>query len=165
MKTNSERVVERYGKLVWRICYVKLAPSDLSSVEDAFQDVFLTYMERPPEADPDTPEERAWFVKCAVNRCTDHFRRIIRRGEAELDELIPAHDDGHNEALDVLLTLPEKYRMPMYLHYVAGYDTTECAKLLGIGGSALRMRLSRGRTLFAKALGYEESDMGERKPI
>ena len=43
----------------------------------------------------------------------------------------------------------------MTLHYVEGYSVAELAKLLGMTQSAVKMRLSKGRTLLRTALEKE----------
>ncbi len=166
--TNSERVVNRYGELVYRICYVRLAGRDHAAIDDAYQNVFLSYLEKPPKAEPDSDGERAWFARCAVNRCNDVYRQKkngILSLDAQLDGDNPqnepvSYDEPQNAALEALLALPEKYRMAMYFHYVVGCDCEECAKLLGITSAAVRMRLMRGRSLFAKEYGIYEAIEG-----
>jgi RNA polymerase sigma-70 factor (ECF subfamily) len=156
--SDVERVLDAYGKLVYRTAYVRLASHDASAVDDVYQDVFLKYITSPPRAEPGSPAERAWFVRCTINRCKDVFRDARHKSSSELDGSIIAGDTGSegNMALDVLMSIPEKYRMPMYLYYVCGYDCAECAKMLELGGAALRMRLVRGRKLFELAWYGEE---------
>ena len=114
--SDVERVLNAYGKLVYRVAYVRLASSDHAAIDDVFQDVFLTYIPSPPRAEPDSPAERAWFVKCTINRCKDIFRSKKHESGAEPDERTAAAECGAegNMALGVLMSMPEKYRMPMY---------------------------------------------------
>ena len=55
-----------------------------------------------------------------------------------------------------LLSLPENYRMPLYLCAVCGYSTEEAAKILGLTPANLRMRLTRARRTLAKKLNLTE---------
>ena len=49
------------------------------------------------------------------------------------------------------MTVPEKYRIVMLLHYVEGYPTDEIAQMIGKTPSAVKMRLQKGRKLLKKA--------------
>ena len=53
--------------------------------------------------------------------------------------------------------MPEKYRVPMYLHYYEGYSTEEIAELLKLPGSTVRTRLRRGRLQLKTEFGGEEN--------
>jgi len=43
------------------------------------------------------------------------------------------------------MTLPVKYRLPLYLHYYGGYSTAEIGVMLGLTSAAVRSRLMRAR--------------------
>lgn len=151
---EAKRVLETYGTVVYRVCLVKLAGFDPTLADDAYQNTFLAWMEHPPDLEPGSEHERAWFIRCAVHRCTDLIRR--NRPSAEIPESLsaPASDDGG--VMDALLALPENYRMPLYLCAVCGYSTDEAAKILGITPANLRIRLTRARRTLAKNLNLTE---------
>lgn len=156
-QTESERIVEKYGTTVYRLCYVRLAGFDRSSVDDAYQNVFLSYMEHPPNVMSDSEAEKAWFIRCAINKCTDVMRSAYRHPQTSLSELenIIYDDSGEpskNIVLNAIMILPDKYRMPIYLHYVYGSTLSETARALKLNEAALRMRLTRGRRELAKIL-------------
>ena len=44
-----------------------------------------------------------------------------------------------------VMRLPERYRVPLVLHYYGGFSTEEIAKLLHVPGPTVRTRLARGR--------------------
>ena len=52
------------------------------------------------------------------------------------------------------MRLPEKYRLPMQLHFVEGYTIDETARLLHLRLNTAASLLRRGRKLLQKA--YEE---------
>lgn len=112
---------------------------------DAMQDAILRAWEkrdRLREAD----KLPAWLMRILVNQC----RTIIRRRKFStlpLDEAIGKAspippDTGLWEALK---TLPEKYRTPIVLHHVDGYDLETVAKMLHASVSAVRSRLFYAR--------------------
>ena len=47
-RQDPGEIVELYGDMVYRICYVRLHGFCMTAVDDAFQEVFLRYMERAP---------------------------------------------------------------------------------------------------------------------
>ena len=58
-----------------------------------------------------------------------------------------------------VLSLPAKYRLPLYLYYYEGYSVREIASLLGQSESAVSAHLSRGRKSLRTILGgdlYEQ---------
>lgn len=55
-----------------------------------------------------------------------------------------------------LESLPEKWRLPLVLHYLEGYSYDQIAKLLHITQSTVRSRLSRGRNALRTALEGEK---------
>ena len=57
--------------------------------------------------------------------------------------------------MDVLRTLPEKYRSVLVLFYVEEYSVEEIAKVLKHSVSAIKMRLQRGRKMLSER--YKEN--------
>ena len=62
-----------------------------------------------------------------------------------LDEATAAVQDQTSDILQIVLSLPPKYRVVLYLYYYENYTTEEIAKLLKINRSAVTTRLSRAR--------------------
>ena len=54
------------------------------------------------------------------------------------------------------MTLPERLRLPVVLHYLEGFSVEETARCLRISVSAVKMRLTRGRQAIKALLGTEE---------
>lgn len=148
--SEAERVIEEYGTIVYRVCYVRLATVDVSLADDAFQNVFLYWIEHPPKIDAGTEHEKAWFIRCAIHRSADLIRK--RKSWEEIPNTVPAVSDDTTEVMQVLLSLPEKYRMPLYLTAVCGYSIAETAKMLDMTQAGLRMRLTRARRALADEL-------------
>lgn len=153
---EAQRVLDAYGTLVYRVCVVKLAGFDRSLADDAYQNTFLCWMEHPPKAEPGSSHERAWFVRCAVHRCTDLIRQAKRRAADDIPETAAAPDENTGEVMDALMKLPENYRMPLYLCGVWGYSTEEAARMLDLTPANLRVRLTRARRALAKSLGLTD---------
>lgn len=64
-------------------------------------------------------------------------------------------DESDREIIDALMTLPEKYKVVLLLHYVEGYSTKEIAEMIDKTTSAVKMRLQKGRILLKEAYGKE----------
>lgn len=105
---------------------------------------------------------RTWLRRIKVNHCLNHVAKRGAVHEVALsDELeaanpafrVEAHDTLDERALeadvvDVLLTIPDTLRLPLVLHDMDGFTHDEIARTLGIGLSAVKMRVHRGRAQF-----------------
>lgn len=150
-----EETVREYGSVLFRICLVMLRSA--SDAEDAVSDTFLKYMQR--EAAFDSEEHRrAWLIAVATNRCRDMLRFRIRHPQMDLEAVsafvAQEEDCGVVEAL---MTLPEKFRVVLLLHYVEGYRVEEIARMIGKTPSAIKMRLHKGRKMLKET--YEKEYM------
>ena len=47
--------------------------------------------------------------------------------------------------MEKVMSLEEKYRVPLYLHYYEGYSAAEIADMLKINYSSLRTNLAKAR--------------------
>lgn len=59
---------------------------------------------------------------------------------------------GREDLREVLLRLPDIYRMPLVLRYMEGFSTKEIARQLGAPLGTILARLHRGRNLFEKTM-------------
>ncbi len=168
-RTAFEEVVRRTSRLVFAHLY--LETGDRHRAEDLLQETWLlAYRSLARLKDP--AHLRRWLLAIAHNVLTDDVRyhtRKKRGGGAYVDVdlllLVPAAGPGPEEAaeraetrervLDVLRALPEEYRLPLTLHYIAGADAAVLAAELGRTQSALRGVLYRGLKLFRERLGPE----------
>jgi len=89
-----------------------------------------------------------WLVRILINEC----RNILRRRKTEAAEYSDQIDSGYREdtIADVhlhqaLLSLPEKYRMPLLLHHLEGYRLDEIAQMLDVPRTMVKSRLHQAR--------------------
>jgi RNA polymerase sigma-70 factor, ECF subfamily len=118
----------------------------------------------------------AWLMRILVNSCRDRGRARSRQPvEVDLHEVeefslyrkiayedpFPYSDSlhidflqrfGKEDVTEILLLLPEIYRVPLVLVHMQGYATKEVAKLLGVPLGTVLARLHRGRKLFEKTM-------------
>lgn len=145
--------MEAYADMVRRICFVHLKNRD--DTEDVFQNVYLKYMLYEGSFES-SEHEKAWFVRVTINACTDLLRYFSRRKWVPLDvidEEREVFDDTSKEVLEVVLSLPEKYRRVIYLYYYEGYSATEIAGILGRKENTIYTWLARAKALLREKLG------------
>lgn len=102
--------------------------------------------------------EKAWLIVCASNHCKDVLKSSARAKAADMPEDIAdeqAQAPMHDDTLEAVLALPEKYKDCVYLHYYEGYKTDEIARITGRTPSTVRSHLSEARALLRQTLGGE----------
>lgn len=156
-RTALETAYDKYADMLYRLALSHLGRRE--DAEDAVQDVFTKYINTSPRFSTDE-HERAWLVRVTVNRCHDMQRRGKLRCHDSLDDIsdLPyAAEEGENSVLSTVFSLPEKYKTAIVLHYLEGFSVEEISSMLGISGSAVKMRLSRGRDMLKDLLDKEEA--------
>ena len=149
-------LVNKHSNMIFRICYGILCNKD--DAEDAMQDTFLKYLTKAPKFECDE-HEKAWLIRVATNICKDMLRQRKHREFLSLDEirgLCTSEDNA--QILEMLVSLEEKYRIVIHLHYVEGYKVEELSAMLGITQAAAKKRLQRGREALKEL--YEKEARG-----
>ena len=157
MRSEEEvsRAIDTYADLVRRLCLVRL--KNREDTEDIFQTVFLKYLQhtKPFES---AEHEKAWFIQVTLNACRDLLRFWARRPTVPLKELtaqaVPESED--RGVLEAVLSLPQKYRDTVYLHYYEGYSAPEIGALLGRNTNTVYTLLNRARAMLREKLGGDE---------
>lgn len=151
MDNFLEQVMERYANMVYCQAYVMMG--NQYDAEDIVQEVFYKYMLARPGFREENAE-KAWFCRVTANRCRDLIRKRKRHQEVSLEEVKSEDEYGDmgQGLISVILSLPEKYREVIYLHYYAGYRVEEIARMLGTTANAVKKRLQRGRMLMKESL-------------
>ena len=148
-KENIEDVYQRHVVMLYRVAYsfMKNGPD----AEDMVQETFVRLLHSGMTFH--SPEhEKAWLIVTARNVCKNELARARRR-EVPLEEA-PAHYVPElSDTLLALRSLPEKYRLPLYLYYYEGYSTAETAEMLGKPAATVRSDLRRGRERMKALLG------------
>ena len=145
--------VERYADTVKRLCMVHL--KNTADTEDIFQTVFLKYALSSAEFES-REHEKAWFIRVTINACKDLLKSFFRSRTVPLDELaeLPAElSDDNREVLEAVLSLPDKYKEAVYLHYYEDYTAPEIGKILGKNVNTVYTLLNRARQMLREKLG------------
>lgn len=151
-----ERLVARHRPLILATCLRILHHSH--DAEDATQAVLIALARRAAEL-ADHPSLPAWLHRAAWNVSTRALRERRRRRQRDdvvsrLPRAAATAPSAPREELDrALEELPETYRVPIIMHHLEGRTAAEIARHLGIGESAVTMRLTRGRERLRRRLG------------
>lgn len=74
-----------------------------------------------------------------------------------LSENTPAaQDEEKREVLRAVLSLPDKYKNAVYLHYYEGYTAGEIGKIIGKKENSVYTLLARAREKLKKILGGDD---------
>ncbi len=144
-ENNVERVIEIYGDMVFRVCFVAL--KNEADAQDAVQDTFIKYMQKAPHFE-NSEHEKAWLIRVASNRSRDMLKKRSRYAQADVESIKSfAPNEEAESVLEALVSLPEKYAQAITLHYIDGYKVEEIARMTDKTPSAVKMRLQKGRKL------------------
>ena len=157
---ESTLVVERYKDMVYAICLTHTRSR--SDAEDAFQEVFLTYHRKQP-ACVDEEHRKAWLIRATLTvarRITSStWRQRVDLGSpaVEVSEEFRFGIEEYDTLFSALVGLGENYRSVIHLFYFEDLSVAQIASVLDIEPSAVKMRLSRGRTMLRQAMTKEDS--------
>lgn len=152
-----EEVVTEYGPTVLRVCRAIVGPVD---AEDAWSETFLSALRAYPDLAPGANVE-AWLVTIAHRRAIDAGRARTRRAtptdalpERPATRADPA--ERHPDLWSALARLPDKQRLAVAYHHIAGLPFADIAELLGNSPAAARRAASDG--LAALRISYREDE-------
>jgi RNA polymerase sigma factor (sigma-70 family) len=160
MRSEQEvnRAIDLYADTVRRICILYLKNS--FDTEDIFQEVFLKYA-LSTTAFENEMHEKAWIIRVAINKCKDVMKSFFRSRTVSIEEVIslPIEQDNKSyKVLEEVLSLPQKYKNVVYLHYFEGYSAIEIGKILHKNVNTVYTLLSRARKILQEKLGDEEDE-------
>lgn len=160
MLTNEQFtcLARRYIDTVYRVAlnYIK-SPSD---ADDITQNVFLKLLqEKKPFAGDD--HVKHWLIRVTVNECKNLVRSRWWRAESieEYAGQLVFDNQAQSDLFHIVMALPRKYRLPIYLHYYEGYSTQEIGQLLKLPKNTVCTQLKRGRELLKESLQEVENDV------
>ena len=144
--------VEKYLKMVYRILFHYFGNRE--DAEDVSQDVFIKLYSSKISTKNDE-EIKAWLIRVTTNTCHSYFRNPFRRKRIDIDEneIADIVDTGSSEqdivnrkvVMDAVMSLPERYRIVVYLYYYEEYSICQISNTLNIKETTIQTRLSRAR--------------------
>jgi RNA polymerase sigma-70 factor (ECF subfamily) len=139
---------------------------DSAAADDAVQDTWVRYLERPPSAGAGVGGWLATVLRNLVsNRRREEARRSERERVAARSEHVDAHDLSEREealrvVVEAVLTLEPQYRAVVMLRWFDGLAPREVAAQLGLAPSVVHTRLARAHAQLRAKL---EREHGSRR--
>ena len=133
--TNAEQIYLQYHDKVQ--AYVRGKIQDPHDVEDLVSAVFMKIVQKLDSYDPEKASVSTWVYTITRNTVTDFFR--TRRDMVGFEDYMA--DETYSSAMtddtlellaDALLTLKEKERDLIVLHYFTGYTLKTVAEMMGM---------------------------------
>ncbi|MER7072029.1 sigma-70 family RNA polymerase sigma factor [Terrabacter sp. NPDC000476] len=143
-----EQAVTEHGAVVLRVCRTVLGPTE---ADDAWSETFLSALRAWPDL-PDDANVRAWLVTIAHRKALDVVRAGARRAVpvAAVPDAAGSRSDEPEAALPdgalwaAVAALPEKQRLCVAYHHVAGLPHPEVARIVGGSAAAARRAAADG---------------------
>lgn len=153
--TNDEisRMVKLYHGTLYRLAFSYTHRT--AEAEDICQEAFIKLCSFKGTF-PSDSACKAWLIRVTINLSKNLIRSFAFSRTDELPESIPCNTPEKQELLDIVMTLPPKYRAVIYLYYYEDYSVKEIAAIMHSTVSAITTRLSRARDKLKDALLEEE---------
>ena len=158
------RLMTDHGDSVLRVCYLYL--KDYALAQDVTQTAFMKAWEalaRPsaatkglfaiPGEQDVIPHQRAWMMRIAINACKNMLKSRTYRLYARATPLDQLPEPGYcpeppdDTVLQAVLSLKEKYREVVVLHYYQQMPLPDVAHALRLPQATVRTRLHRAKKL------------------
>lgn len=156
---NIENLVEKYSRLVYKICFDMLA--DSLDAEDAVQDVYINiYKVRERYRDLTENELKNVICKAALNRCRDILKSkakklesMISEDEDVLEKTIYDNDIEKKIIMDeqkqyiqkAIQSLGNPYSKILKLYFIDEFSLDEVSSTLNIPKATLKVQLYRAK--------------------
>jgi len=147
-------VFEKFKNTVYSVVFNYVRNAE--DAADLQQDVFVKLLDSDVEYESEE-HIKAWLIRVAINLCKNHLRSQSRFSDVPLSEEIPAEvKDESGDLFAMVLTLPEKYRIPLHLFYYEEYSVRQIATAMELPEATVKIRLKRGREKLGKSLRKED---------
>ncbi len=158
-------LVVRYQSRIYSLAY-RLG-GDYDEARDLAQEAFIRIYQELPQFDA-SRKFFPWMYRVARNTCINYLQKRSRvvPVEEDIDDLTgmavrnPDYNPEQsfekstvaNQVREAILSMPEKYAMPVMLKYLEGLSYQEIGKALDLPQSTVETRLFRGRQILQKKL-------------
>ncbi len=152
IQMSSFTIIDKYKDMIYRTALTLV--TNHADAEDILQEVFFKYFCLHPVFQSDA-HEKAWFLRVTINEGKNLLRSAwkCRRTDFDLDALPqPITNEQDSEVLQAVMSLPEKYRIVIYLYYYENYSVKEIADITAQSESAVSQQMTRARRKLRKKL-------------
>lgn len=120
--------VQKYSKFLWKIAAsILINAASVQDVEECVADVFIYLWQYPEKYDPDKSKLSSWLSVIARSKAVDSYRRIIRKREISLEEIV-VESLGYaenNAAYGESYSMEEKHSREKLRTCIEGLDEKE----------------------------------------
>ena len=144
-------ILDLYSQTLIKLSYTYV--KNICDAEDIAQDVFVALLkQKTPFESPE--HEKAWLIRTTINKSKNHLKSgwVQRTVPLEESDMTESCSDEQSELLEAVLSLPEKYRTAIHLHYYDGYTINEIASIIKKKPATVGTWLARGRELLKNKL-------------
>ena len=139
-----ERGILELTETLYRVSYAQLWQR--ADREDAVQETLKKAWEKRKRL-RDDGKLKSWLIRILLNEC-HNIQRRGKRVVPSMDVPMPqAPPDADKTMHDLILSLPEKYRMSAVLIFMEGMTAAQAAKALGIPQGTVHSRVHRARQI------------------
>ena len=126
-----EAAAQRYMDGIFRLALNYMG--SFAEAEDVTQNVLIR-LYRTKKSFESSEHLRYWLVRVTINESKRMLLSPWRRTESLelLEDCVSLPEEKNQELFQTVMSLPEKYRVPLYLYYYEGYSTKELAGLLNL---------------------------------
>lgn len=150
---NKELFLQTYeknSKTIYTVAYNYLKNSD--DAAEITQETFMKFYTY-EESFKDDEHIKAWLIRVDINLCKNHLRNRKKFSDEPIPDDIPSkEEEQNNDLLEIVMKLPEKYRIPVHLFYYEDYSLKQIADVLDLTEGTVKTRLKRGREKLQKIL-------------
>lgn len=164
-----EEVLNRYETMVYRLAYARTQNQE--DAQDITQEVFLKYLRYQNEFHEEE-HRKAWLLRVTSNTAKTLVTTAWKRKVASYDgwdegtripegmqqtDTFDAVETGG--ILEVVATLPEKYRIVLHLFYFEELSIKEVSRVLQQKESTVKSLLRRARGMLKERINREDYDV------
>jgi len=139
-------VFEKFASMVYRIAFMFLR--NVVEAEDATQTVFFKLLKY-QGAFEDDEHIKAWLIVTTRNTCKDAvkswWRRLQRDNLKQVEQHGYTQKFSNSDVWEQVMSLNNKYKLPIYLYYYEGYSTLEIADILSLNHATVRTHMRTAR--------------------
>ncbi|MBO4291674.1 MAG: sigma-70 family RNA polymerase sigma factor [Lachnospiraceae bacterium] len=151
---NFTEVFEKWKRSVFSAAYSYVLNAE--DANDLMQETFVKLLTADTEFE-DENHLKAWLLRVCINLCISQLRSQKAHRTVELKEDIPCEQAKETGDLyAIVLSLPDKYRIPLHFFYYEEYKISEIAEILHLTPAAVKTRLKRGKAILRRKLKRED---------
>lgn len=161
------KLLHKYRRPVYSLAMKMLGREE--DAEDTAQEAFIRAFQSLDGCDTNRPFLR-WIYKITYNLCIDNYRRrkpfaisldqTVGEGELQIElvDSAPAPDeilgmrDEHRKVIELLYTLPPRYRVVVVLRHQEEMSYEAIAEILGLPLGTVKARMHRAHNMLRKKL-------------